>query len=218
LNKENNMADEKTEQKTQQATPEQPESPAAAEKGKEKAKSSVLPYIIVAVIVLVCAGMGVGLGLLFAGGGKAVPVQAETAQADEEVKAEEPKQAENSGHGNKAEAKKSGNPGDVWYYDLDPVVANLNEPGATRYVRAVLTLEMNPAITPDKAESLLAQKKPLLTNLMTIYLAGLSVDETRGDKNLKRIQSELADTFNEKLFPDSAPLIKGILIKEFAVQ
>ena len=212
------MADEKTEQNTQQATPEQPESPAAGEKGAGKAKSSVLPYIIVAVIVLACAGMGVGLGLLFAGGGKAVPVQGETAHAGEDVEAEEPKHEEHSGHGNKAEAKKSGKPGEVWYYDLDPVVANLNEPGATRYVRAVLTLEMSPAITPDKGNELLAQKKPLLTNLMTIYLAGLSVDETRGDKNLKRIQSELADTFNEKLFPDSAPLIKGILIKEFAVQ
>ena len=162
--------------------------------------------------------MGVGLGLLIAGGGKAVPVHAERARDDEEEKAEEPKHEESSGHGNKAEVKKSRKPGDVWYYDLDPVVANLNEPGATRYVRAVLTLEMSPAIAPDKGEALLALKKPLLTNLMTIYLAGLSVDETRGDKNLKRIQAELSDTFNEKLFPDSIPLINGILIKEFAVQ
>jgi flagellar basal body-associated protein FliL len=212
------MAEEKTEQKTQQATPQQPEAPAAGEKGAGKTKSSVLPYIIVAVIVLVCAGMGVGLGLLFAGGGNSGPVSAGQDMAAEVVKAEEPKQEESSGHAKKTEEKKSGKPGDVWYYDLDPVVANLNEPGATRYVRAVLTLEMSPAITPDKGDAMLAQKKPLLTNLMTIYLAGLSVDATRGDKNLKRIQAELTDTFNEKLFPDSAPLIKGILIKEFAVQ
>jgi flagellar basal body-associated protein FliL len=212
------MADEKTEQKTLQATPEQPAAPAAEEKGAGKAKSSVLPYIIVAVVVLACAGAGVGLGLLFAGGGKAGPAPVEPAPAAEEVKAEEPKKAERPAKDKQPEAQKPGKPGEVWYYDLDPVVANLNEPGATRYVRAALTLEMSPAIAPDKGAALLAQKKPLLTNLMTIYLAGLSVDATRGDKNLKRIQSELTDTFNEKMFPDSAPLIKGILIKEFAVQ
>jgi flagellar basal body-associated protein FliL len=215
------MADEKTEQKTQQATPEPlpaGAAPGAAEKGAGKTQSSVLPYIIVAVIVLACAGAGVGLGLLFAGVGKAGPAHAEPAPADEEGKAEEPKQAELPAKEKQPETQKAGKSGEVWYYDLDPVVANLNEPGATRYVRAVFTLEMSPAIAPDKGAALLAQKKPLLANLMTIYLAGLSVDATRGDKNLKRIQSELTDTFNEKIFPDSAPLIKGILIKEFAVQ
>ncbi|MGA2093428.1 MAG: flagellar basal body-associated FliL family protein [Sedimentisphaerales bacterium] len=209
------MADEKTEQKPQQTTPEQPAAPAASEKGGEKGKSSILPYIIVAVIVLVCAGAGVGLGLLFAGGAKTGPAPEGTSEA---VKTEEPKKAEHSAKDKQAETQKAGKPGEVWYYDLDPVVANLNEPGATRYVRAVLTLEMSPAITPEKGAAILAQKKPLLTNLMTIYLAGLSVDATRGDKNLKRMQAELTDTFNEKLFPDSAPLVKGILIKEFAVQ
>jgi hypothetical protein len=64
----------------------------------------------------------------------------------------------------------------------------------------------------------LTQKKPLLINLLTIYLAGLDVEATRGDKNLKKIQTEISDTFNEKLFPDGKPLIKGILLKEFAVQ
>jgi flagellar basal body-associated protein FliL len=212
------MADEKTEQKTQQTTPEQPEAPAAAEKGAVKQKSSILPYIIVAVIVLICAGAGVGLGLIFAGGSKAGPAFAEPATAAEEVKTEEPKAAEHSAKDKQPETQKASKPGEVWYYDLDPVVANLNEPGATRYVRAVLTLEMSSSVTPEKGAAMLAAKKPLLTNLMTIYLAGLSVDATRGDKNLKRIQAELTDTFNEKLFPDSVPLINGILIKEFAVQ
>jgi flagellar basal body-associated protein FliL len=215
------MADEKTEQKTQQATPEPlpaGAAPGAAEKGAGKAKSSVLPYIIVAVIVLACAGAGVGFGLLFAGGGKAGPASAEPALAAEEVEAEEPKKAELPAKVKQPETQKASKPGEVWYYDLDPVVANLNEPGATRYVRAVLTLEMSPSVTPDKGAAILNAKKPLLTNLMTIYLAGLSVDATRGDKNLKRIQAELTDTFNEKLFADGTPLIKGILIKEFAVQ
>ena len=101
---------------------------------------------------------------------------------------------------------------------MEPVVANLDEPGATRYVRAVLTLEMSGQITAEKGAALLEQKKPLLTNILTIYLSGLNIESTRGDKNLKRIQFEICDAFNERLFPDSKPLIKGILIKEFAVQ
>jgi flagellar basal body-associated protein FliL len=220
LIKGNKMADEKTEQTPQQTTPEQPAAPDAAQKGAGKAKASILPYVIVAVIVLACAGAGVGLGLLFAGGGNAGPAPAEpaTAAEGEEGEAEEPEKAEHSAKDKHSETPKAGKPGDVWYHDLDPVVANLNEPGATRYVRAVLTLEMSPSIDPEKGAAILNAKKPLLTNLMTIYLAGLSVDATRGDKNLKRIQAELTDTFNEKIFPDSVPLIKGILIKEFAVQ
>jgi hypothetical protein len=54
--------------------------------------------------------------------------------------------------------------------------------------------------------------------VLTIYLAGLNIESTRGDKNLKRIQSEVCDLFNERLYPNAKPLIKGILIKEFAVQ
>jgi flagellar basal body-associated protein FliL len=98
------------------------------------------------------------------------------------------------------------------------VVANLDEPGATRYIRTAFILEMSPDLSEEKGTILLEQKKPLITNLLTIYLAGLNIETTRGDKNLKRIQSELCDTFNEQLFPESKPMVKRILIKEFAVQ
>lgn len=213
------MADEKTEQKPPQAAAEaKPDGAAPAGKDAAKGKSSVLSYIIVTVIVLICAGAGIGLGLIFAGTGKVKPVAEEPEAVAESPKAETPKKAEKGANEKKTEGNKSSKPGEIWYYDLDPVVANLNEPGATRYVRAALTLEMSPTITAEKGGALLASKKPLLINLLTIYLAGLNVDATRGDKNLKRIQAELTDILNEKIFSDSAPLIKGILIKEFAVQ
>ena len=215
------MADEKVEQKPQENAPDKPADAKPADKEKKK---SMLPWIIIAVIIGVSAGAGLGLARLFAGGQKAQPAEAESAQAETD-QSEAPKAAEaekpKSGHGGGEGGKKEGSKyaaGEIWYFDLEPVVANLNEPGATRYVRATLTLEMSPELTPDKGTSMLTVKKPLLTNLLTIYLAGLSVEATRGDKNLKRIQSELCDTFNEKLFPDTKPFIKGILIKEFAVQ
>ena len=126
------------------------------------------------------------------------------------------------GAAKQAEQLKPDKPGaakeDAWYYNLEPVVANLDEPGATRYVRAALTLEMSPELSAEKGAAFLEQKKPLLTNLLTIYLAGLNIEATRGDKNLKRIQSNICDIFNERLFPNGKPLIKRILIKEFAAQ
>jgi flagellar basal body-associated protein FliL len=192
------MADEKVEEKPQENAADKP-----AEKGKGR---SIIPWIIIAVVVVVAAGAGLGLGRLFAGSSKP-ETAAPTPPSEQPVAAEQLKPD--------VPATK---PENVWYIDLDPVVANLDEPGATRYVRAALTLEMSGEISAEKGTAFLEQKKPLLKNLLTIYLAGLSIEATRGDKNLKRIQFEICDTFNEKLFPNSKPLIKGILIKEFAVQ
>ena len=225
------MADEKkAEAKPQEKPAEAPaENKDKAEKGKSR---SLLPIIIVAVIVLVAAGAGIGLSRLFAGGGKAPSAEEATAgknapdakeaakpaaEKGEKSKSEKPAGEKSKGEGSKSE-KTTANAGEVWYYNLDPVVANLDEPGATRYIRTAFILEMSPDISAEKGTALLDQKKPLIANLLTIYLAGLNIETTRGDKNLKRIQSELCDTFNEQLFPESKPMIKRILIKEFAVQ
>jgi len=185
------------------------------ETDKKTSAGGFLQWIIMAVVVAVCAGAGLGLGRLFAGSGKAQP--AETSQqsagrlpADQSAQPEGLKTDVPNLTGD--DSKKS------WYYDLEPVVANLNEPGATRYVRAALTLEISSEVNEKKGTGFLEEKKPLLTNWLTIYLAGLSIEDIRGDKGLKRIQSEVLDAFNERLFPDSRPQIKKILFKEFAIQ
>jgi flagellar basal body-associated protein FliL len=218
------MADEKKESKPQEPAPDKPASDKPAENGKGR---SIVPWIIITVIVLVAAGAGVGLGRLFAGSSK--PKSAEEGSSSKEPAAKTEGEGEakaepaaKHGESKKAEESKSEKPGaakeDACYYNLEPVIANLDEPGATRYVRAALTLEMSTELSEEKGIAFLEQKKPLLTNLLTIYLAGLNIEATRGDKNLKRIQSDICDTFNERLFPNGKPLIKRILIKEFAVQ
>ena len=171
---------------------------------KKASPGGILPWIIIAVVVIVCAGAGFGLGRLFARPGPPQPDQSQETQADptEELKTDTPT----------TDTEKT------WYYDLEPVVANLDEPGVTRYVRATLTLEINASLDEQKTAPFLENRKPLLKNWLTIYLASLTVDDTRGDKNLKRIQSQILDAFNEKLFPDAKPQIKKILFKEFAVQ
>ncbi len=106
---------------------------------------------------------------------------------------------------------------DIWYYDLQPLVANLDERGATRFVRVTLTLEFRSELLKKDGEALLKSKVPILTDWLNIYLGGLSINDCSG-KNKKGIQAHICDGFNEKLFPDSKPMIQRILFKEFNIQ
>lgn len=178
-----------------------------AEKGDKKALiSRFLPWIIMAVVVVFCAGAGFGLSRLLAG--------PDTAQTAEPAQEDEPTQAEDL----KADVDSAAETQKSWYYPLEPVVANLDEPGVTRYVRATLMLEISPEVDQKKGIAFIEEKKPLLTNWLTIYLAGLGLEDIRGNRNLKRIQLQILDAFNERLFHDAKPGVKKILFKEFAIQ
>ena len=166
-----------------------------------------LPWIMVAAIAVCCAGAGFSLGRLFAGGGStgtdpAGPNGDEASLADELA----------------ADDGSKGDYGGVWYYDLDPVIANLNEPGISRYVRASFTLEVSGEMDEDKGTAFFDSKKPVLTDMLFVYLSGLSLTDVQGDKNLKSVQSRIREMFNEKFFPDSKPQITRVLIKEFPIQ
>jgi flagellar basal body-associated protein FliL len=157
------------------------------------------------VVVVLCAGAGFTLGRLFAG--------SRTPQAPGASEQDQSTQVEN------LQAKGSADDSlKTWYFNLDPVVANLDVADVTRYVRASLILEVSSEVDEKKGRVFLDEKKPILTNWLTVYLASLGLDDIRGDSSLKRVQSQILDVFNEKLFPDSKPKIKRILFKEFAVQ
>lgn len=190
----------------------EPEKQKKAEQESSPKKNSKLGlhWVIMAAVVIACAGLGFGLGRLFAGSGRSratetSPSHSATPDQPENSKSDVPDLAGKDSH-------------KTWYYDLEPVVANLNEPGVTRYIRVSLTLQINSEVAQKKGIAYLEEKKPVLTNWLTIYLAGLSLEEIRGDRNLKRIQSYICDAFNEKLFPDAKPQIRRILFKEFAIQ
>jgi flagellar basal body-associated protein FliL len=106
----------------------------------------------------------------------------------------------------------------TWIEELEPVLANLDEPGVTRYVRVTVTLEISPELDEVKGREFLEGKKMLLRDWMTTYFAGLTLEDVRGTRNLGRIKREVVDQFNELLFPDSSPFIERVLFKEFAVQ
>ena len=191
-------ADEKKEERKEKST----------EKDAKEKKSligSLLPWIIMVVVVGLCAGAGIGLGRIIAG--------------TDESNVDGSDQAQNEAEEDVVDIDElSGGSGKLWYYDLEPpVVANLNEPGITRYISASLTLQMSSA-DEKKVTTFLDEKTPILRNWLYIYLSGLSVDNIQGDKNLKSIQSQICDGFNKELFPNSKPQIKQILIREFPVQ
>ncbi len=185
---------------------EQQEDTKAKSTDEKPSSSSLLPWIIMAVAIVLCAGAGLGLGRLFAGSSTS-----QTVEPSQQVKST---QAENlKVDGSKAGSQKT------WYYELEPVVANLDVPGITRYVRAAITLEISAEMDKQEYTAFLdEEKKPTLTSWLTIYLASLTLEDIRGDRNLRRIQSQILDAFNEKLFPDAKPQIKHILFKEFAIQ
>ena len=175
--------------------------------GGESMIKRLLPWVILIVVVIFCAGAGFGLGRLFAG--SRTP---DTAAVDSAPDSSNQKGDLNTPGDSEASSN------NVWYYDLDPVVASLNEPSVTRYVRASLTLQMSSDLEQKKGTEILDKKKPVLINWLTVYLSGLSLEDIRGDKNLKAIQWKVCESFNEILFPDSKAYLKEILIKEFPVQ
>ncbi len=202
---------------TAQSSDNEPES---SNKGTEKpdeqqektaqktSDGGIFQWIIIAAVVVLFAGAGFGLGRLLKGS-----PPPETADQDESSQQIEPDQIQDLlMEDSSADSEKN------WYYDLEPAVANLDVPGVTRYVRAALTLEISLEVDPKKGTVYLEQKTPLLKDWLTIYLASLSLEDIRGDRNLKRIQSQILDSFNEKLFPDAKPQIKKVLFKEFAIQ
>jgi len=210
------MADEKNTEKKNDLErdpasrePKQGSGPSKNSKFKIQNSKFLLKAGIMAVVIIFCAGAGFGLGRLFGGSASGPPPGGPAADSSQPQPTGTP-----AAGGLSATQSASGG----WYYDFEPVVANLNEPGATRYIRVTLTLQISTELDSKKGTALLEEKKPLLRNWLTIYLASQSLEDIRGNRNLQRIQSEILDAFNEKLFPDAKGKIKNVLFKEFAVQ
>ena len=207
------MPEEEQAQQEEQKTQEEPTAQAEQVKSEsqdtpapEKKSGGLLQWIILAAVILVFAAVGFVLGRLLNKGPATVEAQAATQQESE--------QQDNSMDLllDKADGTKG------WYYDLEAVATNLSEPGSTRYVRAGLTLEMSPKVDQAKATTYLDERKPIMTNLLNIYFAGLTVEDLNSNKDMRRIQAELVEIFNDSLFPDGKILIKSILFREFGVQ
>ena len=169
---------------------------------KKSLVARFLPKVIIVVVVAIFAGTGFTIARLLAGS----PASQTTGGAEQG-------QSENMDTEDSEDGSQK-----CWYYHMEPVIANLDVDDVTRYVKATLILEVSSEVDEAKGTTFLDEKKPIITNWLTVYLASLRLEDIRGESNLKRIQSQAMDAFNEKLFPDSKPKIKNILFQEFAVQ
>ena len=196
---ENTKADKKTDKNTDEKAGE----------GKNKSLiARLLPVMIIIIVVSLCASAGFCLGRMLAPVPAAPPETNPATDESDNVEVEAPQVDTNSNDSSD----------NVWYYNMEPVVANLNEPSVARYISISITLQITTDLSERDGTSLINEKLPILTDWITVYLAGLSLDDIRGDKNLKSIQSQILEAFNEKLFPNSRPRIKHILFRNFAVQ
>ncbi len=194
------------EEKEEKQTREGQEEEQKDEGTKEASRSfGLYTWLIIAAITI--AGITGGFALAQLLGGTTVPQPSET-------------QATESGeilNKNFEELVSEENDNKVWTFDLDPVVATLDEPGLMRYVRATIILELSPKMKGEKGLLYLEEKKLILLDWLTTYLAGQNLEQVRGSRNYSRIKKEIRDQFNELLFPQSAPYVLGILFKEFAI-
>lgn len=191
------MADTDDKEKKEDTKPEKDE-----QSGQAETKISIVTWIIMAAVVVLFAGSGFVLGRLFAGSSS--PETTESSQENLQTKEIVPDET---------------NSKDTWYYnDLESVVVNPDEPGATRFVRVGLILEISSGLSENKAKQLIEAKKPPLINWLNLYFKSLTLAEMENDKDIKRILSQICDSFNEILFPDAKPQIKRVLIREFNIQ
>lgn len=181
------------------------------------AKTGMLMWIIVLTVIIAMAGSGFVLGRLLAGSSSS-----EAAPAAPES---EPK--EKPAHGEKKPQKKASHSASEsatpiegpWYYnDLESVMVNPAEPGATRFIRVGLILEVDEVPNQEEIKGLIDSKKPLLVNYLNLYFKNLTLSEVEKEKDLNRLLVQICDAFNEIIFPGAKPLIKKILIREFNIQ
>ena len=173
---------------------------------KAEGKIGILTWVIVALVVAVLSGSGFFVGRIVASTIAPKPDDAKASEENTEEKTSE------------ADLKSSDDSQDVWYYELESIVVNPDEPGATRFLRVGLNLEMSRELDPNKTKTMIESKKPLLVNWLNLYLKSMSLSEMENEKDLKRIQSQVCDGFNEILFPEAKPQIKNVLIREFNIQ
>ena len=192
----------------EETKPESPKEEAKAEKSEKKSLvGRLLPIVIIIVVVGLCAGAGFSLGRLVAGPSSPEP-PGSNSEADESNNKEAIQVNNKSGDSSE----------ETWYYDFEPVIANLNEPSVARYISISITLQMSSELSEKDGRNLFDEKMPILTDWLTVYLSGKGLDDIRGDKNLKSIQSQILTAFNDQLFPDSKPKIKHVLFRNFAIQ
>ena len=170
-----------------------------AEAPAKKGGGKLFTWLLPVGAIVVCAGMGFFVGRLFGTRGAAQNVSA----------------AEQSGQSDAVQdaASTPVDTGPSWYYDIEPVIGNLTDPGVVHYIRIAVTLEIS-GISEKDGTSLLDQKTPLIRNLLLLYLNNLTSEDVQGEQSLRRMQAQIADMLNQNLFGGTPGTVKQVLFRE----
>jgi flagellar protein FliL len=109
----------------------------------------------------------------------------------------------------KEEEKKTDEVGPVT--PLEPFIVNLNEPDASRYLKASFELEVAAAEVIGQLEKM---KRPVRDEVLR-YLSSLSVADTQGEKGKSKIQQEVVARIDRLLGGDK---VRRLFFVEFVVQ
>lgn len=156
--------------------------------------------MLVAVVVLASAA-GAGVSMFLAGSGGPV----ESVESDDDVL---------------AEYLDTDDDGTYEYVEFQPITTNLDERRLGRHIQVVPVLAIpakNKKLVEQAKKDIEAKQKEL-ANWLTVYFAGCTLDQVRGSGNLNRIQREIRQEFNDRLWRDKKPLIHHVLFKEFKIQ
>lgn len=151
-------------------------------------------------VAAACAGAGLGLGKLLAG-----PRQAEASTPEQSKTAQDGAQpADNANQ-------------EFGYVNFDPIAVNLSGPRMDRHVRVTIVLAIDKS-NLQKAQTTIEDRKPELRSWLTVFLSGCTIEDVRGADKLNRLRRQIHDALNERLWPNSAPMISRVLFSEFVVQ
>lgn len=191
------MAEEELNEQTDAETPAEGGEAEAPKKAKAS-KGGKMRLVLFALVISLAGGAGGGAAAFF------TAPKALEEELTEEAAEIAPSDTTSAFH-------------DYAYYDFDLPPINLNVARLNRYIKATVTLAMRQDDS-EQTVPLLEKRNVELKNWLMTYMAGLTLEEVQGQKNIQRIQREIRDAINEQLWPDRRPRIEQVLFKEFAVQ
>lgn len=166
---------------------------APAQEAKKSGSSGKLMLILMLVNVLAVAGIGAYV-LLF---------QNTKATADNPKKDGE--------EGEEGEKKKETKPKFGPLVELMPIVANLNDPSAGRYVKVSMQLETK----DDAAKAAVEEAMVPVRDKLLIIFSGLSVNDTIGAELKNEVREHTKKQLNQLL---GRELVRNVYFTEFVVQ
>lgn len=106
---------------------------------------------------------------------------------------------------------------EIAFIEFDEVVANLNDPRASRYTTCTLSLQVAESQLVELTK-LVGEKNVLLKNWLIAHLRDKSMEEVRGKYGHNLLRREIHGKFNEILFTDGIERIQDVLFRDFKIQ